>query len=195
MDPELPPANHVLLVVGGVLLVTWYGMHRLREWRPRDEESSGERFSRPMPPAVATAFEAEFRPARPGADFLLPGGESICPNCGITYPAGILYCDCGSELVEEEDLEEPAAPIHEETDRVSFDLGSEELVCVHVAETVWKAGLIKSYLEHHDIPCATLGNSSSGPYAMNIGHLAEVRILVHAHHADQARVLVSECTL
>jgi hypothetical protein len=183
-------STHLLLTVGSVFLVTWYGVSRLRIDRSRRFGLPGE--LRDFRVAAATAVRAEFRQAAESHE-MYPGGFVVCNHCGIEYPAGIAFCDCGHETVEAEDMEEASAPVLPTAGETPDLEEAEDLVCIHVAENCWQASLLKSYLETHDIPCATGGQIAPGAYQFSVTPLSEVRLYVHTPHASRARQLLKEC--
>ncbi len=176
---------HVMIAISGVFLVAWYGTKRFDRRRGAMPHLGMEDpLSDGYCHAATAALGAELR-EDPVHEF--PGGTALCRDCGIAYPAGVLYCECGGETAEQEDPDEPLAG--DET----ITAPPAELVCVHVADSAWKATLLKTLLATHDIPCATGGNAGSGPYQFSYGPLAEVRILVHLQHEREARALIGRC--
>ena len=192
----MPESDNLLFAVGCVFLVTWYGVTRFANRRPTASRPHDSQASRPTisRDAHRAALEAEFRQAVPELVEEFPGGTVVCEECGDVFPAGVLYCSCGGETVEYEFEEEEAAQAEETTapSTQQMDFLEERLVIVDIAENHWKASLMKSFLESHDIPCATGGNSSSGPYQFNIGPMGEVKIYVYEQHERVARLLLHD---
>ncbi len=195
----------MILAVGAIFLLTVYGVRRLR----------GEKCGRSVPTAVPErdpddfrlqarhALNAEFRdstgePAPPPA-----GGAVECPCCGEVYPAGTLFCQCGTETVEvEDDGAEEDNPAAGDTTTSSTNAASspptrevreQELVVVHIAGSHWKASLLKGVLEANDIPCVTGGNVPSTVYQFPNMPLGEVRLYVREQDAEAARSVLDEC--
>lgn len=181
----------LILAVGGVFLLTWYGFRQVREERVR-------RTALPTPGTpdyqhtAAVALSGEFQAGLRSGD-LFPGGAVLCPHCGIEFPAGVAFCDCGTETVdadEFDDIEMPFSPCGSDRD----DEESEEsLVCIHVAGSYWKASLVKSYLESHGIFCVTRGNVASTFSHPHLPGGGEVRLMVQPHEAGKARTLLENC--
>lgn len=180
-------SENILIAVGCVFLITWYGiLNPVRQPRlARPVRLDG---LRPRRHPARAVLVAEWRSETIG-DMVEFGGAVACRDCGTPYPAGTLTCDCGGACIEEEpaEQEEPAEIIH------SIDPDDDRLVCVHLAENGWTASLLKSYLAHHDIPCATGGNSLTGPYSFSSLPMGQVRILVLPEHAEQAGALIRRC--
>lgn len=70
------------------------------------------------------------------------------------------------------------------------DRSPSELTVVHVAHGLLRAQVIKGKLESADIP-VLLKYESAGPiYGITIDGLGEVRVLVPARFAEEARALI-----
>lgn len=179
---------HLLLAVGSVFLVTWYGVRRMQQDRAADSPAQPreDSFYRQV---ARLAVAGEFhRSAEPRTEYA--GGHVVCAHCGIEYPAGVCFCDCGRETIDGDEYEDAASPVATDDERLQQGT---ELVCVHVAENCWQASLLKGYLENQNIPCATGGNVPSTVYPFSATPLAEVRLYVHARMASRARRLLREC--
>lgn len=200
-------ASPLVLAVGAVFLLTWYGVRRLRGGSIRLEPPPSSRH--PGGPddfreRALTALRAEFRDREEArARFLAAGGAVECEACGAVHPAGTLYCDCGGETCESEEEDEQPVPAGEAGEADGEEprpasAGSDEeehggdLVVVHIAENHWKGSLLRSYLESNGIPCITGGNVPSIVYQFNFTPLGEVRLYVHRAHADEARELLEK---
>lgn len=180
----------LLLAVGGVFLVTWYGVRQLR--RERELRFTAPSFRSPHEertdhPALLAEFTDRTRDSQ---EFEFAGGSVLCPNCAMEYPAGTIYCDCGTETAEADEMEEAESP--EQWFNHTEDT-ADSLVCIHVAESHWKAALLKSYLENHGIPCVTRGNVTSGLSHLNVTGGMDVRLMVPAEEATRGRALLRDC--
>lgn len=175
---------HLLLAVGGVFLVAWYGIGRLGSSRgdrrfPKVTPGS-EDFSRISRAAVAAEFQ-------PGPTDLedeekFPGGVVYCHPCGEEYPAGVLFCSCGMETEED-----PPPSMTE--DEESFS--PTDLICIYVAENSWKAGLIRRLLRERQIPC-TCTLSDPPDSGFDYTPLGEVPLYVPARQASFAQSLLKK---
>lgn len=174
------------LALGGVFLVTWYGwrqMHRKNGGRPRPPQPGTVEYCQSASVALAAEF---YEPPVAQADF--PGGAVLCQDCGATYPAGQLYCECGGENQEPDELAEEGS--HGNTTASVRELDETQLVCIYVAESSWKAFLLRSFLESHDIACVTKGTVASGLLNFHYMGAEEVRILVSSEDACHASELI-----
>lgn len=184
---EIAESDNLLLAVGAVFLVTWYGVTR---FTLRTHDARGGPAKRQADHAQArAALAAEFEES-PAAETMFPGGTVACVCCGAVYPAGVLYCECGAECEEVEEPDDTMEPPLLEDQPALEAEGLDELVCIHVAENHWKATLLISFLNNHDIPCATRGTTSSGPYQFTYGPMSEVRLYVSRQHAEIAERLL-----
>ncbi|MCC5875073.1 MAG: hypothetical protein JJU11_02530 [Candidatus Sumerlaeia bacterium] len=175
--------GHLLLAVGGVFLVAWYGIGRLGSARgdrrfPKVSPGS-EDFSRISRAAIA----AEFHPAPTEMDDQdgFPGGTVYCPCGQEKFPAGVLYCSCGRETEED-----PPPAAHDEDTFAPSDL-----VCIYVAENSWKAGLIRRLLRERHIPC-TCTLSEPLHSGFDYTPLGEVPLYVPAGQATFAQSLLKK---
>lgn len=179
----------LFVAVGGVFLVTWYGLSRARNRRSEGMCLRLNPESEQFKAVAVVALAAEFREEGRGLESL-PGGSVFCPDCDARYPAGVLYCDCGvmtQEAQDGEDSSESPDPLEDE-----------ELVCVHVVESSWKATLLMSFLESHDIPCAMSRAGSGSRHDLHNSlfgetRLWEIKLLVASEDAERAKELLAGC--
>ncbi len=196
----------MLLAVGAIFLLTVYGVRRLRGQKcGRGALQPGiDRDPDDYRLQALHALNAEFRETGTRPEYLKAGGAVECPCCGAAYPAGTLYCECGTETVEmetEEEPEEEQKPPEEYSSQSEDETASApswegpdpELVVVHIAESHWKASLLKSLLEANDIPCVTGGNVPSTVYQFPNMPLGEVRLFVREQDLEQAREILDQC--
>ncbi len=187
----MPATSDIFLAVGGVFLVTWYGISRMAGNRP-------EQRTPPLPGSAQYRQSAQFAIA---AEFAgntplietLPGGSVFCPDCRVEFPAGTIYCECGAETAELEDIDDPIPDFEfPKEDEGTPGLGPSEdgLVCIYIAENTWKASLLTSILENNDIPSATTGNAPVALYSFSYSPMMEVKIMVLETDAEQARELI-----
>lgn len=180
----------ILLAVGGVFLVAWYGLGRLGSSR------QDRRFPKVFPGSEEfqnisrAALAAEFQPGPQVSDEMeseFPGGTVFCP-CGLEkYPSGTLYCSCGLETLEDPPPPETATGERSE----EGGLGSENLVCIYIAESSWKAGLIRRLLKEKRIACTcTLSNPSETGF--DYTPEGEVPLYVVAGQASRAQHLLKK---
>jgi hypothetical protein len=183
----MPDSTPLILAVGGVVLLTWYGIRQARVERSQRLPLPA-RGTEQYQHLAESALSGEFRLTPLSESF--PGGTVLCPHCGIEFPAGTAYCDCGTETVEADEVEEPECP---EPLAECEDLPDDALVCIHVGGSQWKASLLRSYLESHGIACVV-----RGPVANAFSHLQlpgndEVRLFVPSEEAARARALLLDC--
>ncbi|MEO8376526.1 MAG: hypothetical protein ABI579_02560 [Candidatus Sumerlaeota bacterium] len=182
-------STHLLLAVGGVFLVSWFGASRLRiDGRIpalRGPLSSIDR-------ALLAALHGEFHQS-PGDD-MFAGGAVVCTHCGIEYPAGYAYCDCGTETVDVDDVDDASNPVSHLFNNDETIANSDDLICIHVAEDFRHAALLKSYLESHGVESATLIQARQGIYHLSLLPKPQTGLYVHAETAALARQLLQNCT-
>ena len=165
--------TNVAIVVGGVLLLSWFGLaHVGREARRRRLETHALRGAR-----ADAALAAEFRPD----PYVIAGGMVECASCGTPFPSGTAYCDCGHPTVEmDEELPEDS-PTHLSAD----------LVCIHYEDNVWKANLLRGFLETHGIACSI--ERVLHATSLELGPQQQwgtIRLMVPATEADHAQRLI-----
>ncbi|MBI1292515.1 hypothetical protein GC173_14950 [bacterium] len=173
-------STHAAIVIGGVMFLAWCGLGRLvRRDRVRGFELTPEQRAE----LCRAALASEFRPH--GIE--TPGGSVSCLHCGTPYPAGVLYCDCGGETIDEEE--------DSSSDVVEW-LVAPEMVCVHRTENLWKANLLRSYLESHAIACTIQRGSEATPLELVPLHRPGLfSLLVQPADRDQASGLLAEVEL
>lgn len=179
---DATPPTSLVLAVGSVFILTFYGFRQLRR------EQAGETGVRQIdrePAGLETALAGEFRDSSDDGEWPAAGGSVLCRDCGMEYPAGVLYCDCGSELVDAEDAEDMIATLPER--RV---LEESALVCVHTVSDRWRADLLRAFLDSRGIPSMLRGNVASG-YAHFPVPDQHVKILVAPEDVEQARELIA----
>lgn len=179
-------STHLLLAVGGVFLVSWYGASRLRIERRLIPSLRGRLAA--IDPVLLAALQGEFH--REPADDGFAGGVVVCANCGIEYPAGHAYCDCGCATIDADDFADASSPVAH--GGVGEDEASEGLVCIHVADDYWRAELLKSYLESHGVDCATLIQGRPGIHHLSMLPKPELGLYVPAESAALARQLLKK---
>jgi len=79
--------------------------------------------------------------------------------------------------------------------RTEHDVSTNEPVVVATCNGPIEANMLISQLHDSGIPAATIGADSAAVFGMQSGMLAEVRIVVPAAFADEARELIAEFDL
>jgi hypothetical protein len=169
-------STHVAIVIGGVMLLAWCGMGRMVR---RDRAPGGRVTGEHAAEQAHVALAGEFR----RTPMLVAGGEVACVQCGTPYPAGILFCDCGGETVEED------AEGFEETEPREV---SREFLCVHRSDNHWKAYLLRSFLESHAIACTVRrGAQATSLELVPLHRLGSYGLFVHPDDAASAEALLT----
>lgn len=103
----------------------------------------------------------------------------FCPRCGWEYAEGVTVCeDCGSPLVDTPPPPpKPGEEVLPET--------------VYVAHGLLRAEVVRSRLESEGIPAILQFDSGSHIFGLTVDGLGEVRVLVPAHLAEQARQVLA----
>ncbi|MCC6547209.1 hypothetical protein IT570_08580 [Candidatus Sumerlaeota bacterium] len=180
-------STELLMAVGGVFLVSWFGASRLRIDR-RNLPSLRMQLTQ-IDRAVLAALHGEFQ--RTSHEESYPGGAVVCIQCGIEYAAGRVYCDCGNETIDADDFDDATCPIGTGGFDES-DASPQEMVCIHVADDYWQAALLKSYLESHGVDCATLVQGRPGIQHLSLLPKPQMGLYVQADSAALARQLLSK---
>ncbi|CAN5260829.1 hypothetical protein BH09SUM1_BH09SUM1_27520 [soil metagenome] len=178
----------MFVAVGGVFLVTWYGLSRMRG-RGVEHLSVQESTHRAAQEIAITAMKGEFRQSFPSFEFA--GGSVFCVCCAMEYPAGVLFCEaCGLETAEADDGDD-AQPMAHPAEEV-------EMICVHIAESLWTASLLKNFLESHEIFCMIENpiprpRGESAPQALEEVHVGVTGVFVATADEAHARQLLRRC--
>ncbi len=181
--------DSILLAVGGVLIITWYGVTRWKFVDPVSTEDARIRMRVEQPPSEALIGEFTNRDE---SESDWSGGTVECPSCGSDYPAGTLYCSCGSETVEV-DEEDHLTFTHQlptafnDTEQDTVRAKSEDVVCIYTAENTWKAALVSGILENHQIPCSYGANGACPPYQFSMMPMGEVKLFVYKDDMEEAQ--------
>lgn len=173
----------IMLLLSGVCLLVWYGVSRLREApeaRLALPDAGTPEYSR----IARTALRAEFRNRLAALHRPSPGGNVWCVECGAEHPTGTPWCPCGGVTSEAED------PEHDpETASDPDEYEDQTLVCVAVAESSWKATLLRSLLEADEIACRVVTNARG---CHDLAGMEEARILVSCQEAQRARMVLRQ---
>lgn len=165
--------TNVTIVIGGVLLFAWLGLaHVGRTTRQRRQVQQALRGAQ-----ADAALAAEFRPD----PYVIAGGMVECAACGTPFPSGTAFCDCGTPTVE----------IEEELPDDSPTADTEDLVCIHREDNVWKANLLRGFLETHGIACSI--ERVMHATSLEIGPQQQwgtIRLMVAPSDADHAQRLI-----
>lgn len=172
-------SGHVAVAIGGVMLLAWYGLSRLT----RREKAALPSWQMPEFQHQATAaLRAELH--HDGTP--IGGGEVHCLDCGTPWPSGVLYCSCGGATGEED-----ADPFEQLRD--SLHREASPLVCVFVADTSWKASLLRSYLESNEIECVVQSAVSTVHLTLAPAHrYGALALYVEHGDAERARNLLAK---